>query len=48
MARLQRRAISTEFSSACGMSANSFAISAWVLKYCSGVKSLGRRWSPST
>ena len=38
-------AISTEFSSACGMSANSFAISSWRLKYCSGVKRFGRRWS---
>ncbi len=44
----QRRAISTLFSSASGMSAKSAAISAWVLKYCSSVKSRGRRLSAST
>ena len=43
-----QRAISTEFSSACGMSAKSRAISSWVLKYCDGRNSRGRRLSPST
>ena len=42
IARLQRRATSIEFSSACGMSANSSAISSWRLKYCSAVKRRGR------
>ena len=45
---LQRMAMPTAFSSACGMSANSAAISSCDLKYWSGVKSFGRRWSPST
>ena len=43
ISRLQRRAISIEFSSACGISVKSCAISSWRLKYCSGVKSFGRR-----
>ena len=46
--KAQRRAISTEFSSASGRSAKSAAISACVLKYCDGRKSRGRRASPST
>ena len=45
---LQRCAIATEFASASGWSAKAAAISACVLKYCSGVNVLGRRGSART
>jgi hypothetical protein len=46
--KLQRRAISTVFSSASGKSVKSAAISACDLKYWLGRNSRGRRASPST
>jgi hypothetical protein len=46
-ARLQRRAISTVFSSASGRSANSSAISAALRRYCCGVYLRGRDGSAS-